>query len=144
MKQNDPPINDRKFNDYDWDLIAFFAGFEVIDIQDVVVILGSYGSSGYGRIELHDNGGEINILVERPTMTNRQKILAELLTESGLEVDRYNVRHPDTASLPYTSTAGQVSEYTLAARLLRWLLQEPIDWQFLEPNPEMEWDGWDN
>jgi hypothetical protein len=49
----------------------------------------------------------------------------------------------DVSSVPYTSTLGYVTNVVLAYRIRMFLRQEPIDWDWMEKDPEY-WTPNDN
>jgi hypothetical protein len=139
FEQNPYP---QEFKDFDWAKVAWYLGAELVaENQNQLVFQVQKGSvymkhHAYGRIEIHDNGGELNLYAEMPVMTEEQsRILAEL-QDHNLVANRFFVWHHDVSSVPYTSTEGYVTNVALAYRIRMFIRQEPIDWNWLEKDPD--------
>ena len=58
----------------------------------------------------------------------------------NVRVTKVWVWHKDTPSIPYSANCGLVGNAVLAYRIRRTLEQGPIDWGWLDPDPELDWD----
>jgi hypothetical protein len=132
----------REFKDFDWVKIANYLGAK-IEAEDGNQLVFQMMKGAvfmrhhkFGRIEIYDNGGELNLYAERPAMTVAQEQLLGQLEQLNLRANRFFVWHKDVSSVPYTSTRGYVTNIALAYRIRMFLLQKPIDWDWLEEDPE--------
>ena len=128
-----------EFTRIHWSLVASLMAGRLASSDDRTAVIKG---TRFGTITLHDNGGELQVVAERPTVaTDEAKLGLSHLAAAGLTPMGFHVEHQLSGlfSLPYTAHR-EVTSVDVAVRLTAWLDQKPIDWDLHEPDPE----GWPN
>jgi hypothetical protein len=136
------------FHSFNWSKIAQAMGGTGQWINNGNDSVAFY-TSEFGMVEIHDNGGEINVTFEKPNpdfwVGLREVNLALHSLQDRLLPDRWRIFE----SIPYSESVPRIvgphirqevsvriDDYTLAYRITAALRNERIDWKFKIEVPE--------